>query len=274
MAVFSWNLVDSNQLVSLLNAWSQDVLGWKFFTAISMYQPTSHIQALLVSVVSYLVVIFGLRHFLKVSKIDLRTNSVVNRFAFVHNVFMSIFSLYMFVDAVVKIHQHSGWGSLDAYLRIGGSSDFHALHDLFYWSKFIELIDTVILVVKDKPLGFLHVFHHCTTASVSYVSRFQPLWMGTWTNGLVHVFMYAHFARPFSFIRQYLTTMQIVQFIFILVTYNYWWWAYANIPLQHILWGDFCYAVYLVFFCKFFYDNYISPKGKQSRKPISHKKEQ
>jgi hypothetical protein len=187
---------------------------------------------------------------------------------------MSIFSLYMFVDAVVKVYDRSGWSSLDAYLRVGAPSDFHALHDLFYWSKFIELIDTVILVLKDKPLGFLHVFHHCTTASVSYVSRLQPLWMGTWTNGFVHVFMYAHFARPVHFIRRFLTTVQIVQFIFILATYNYWWWFYTDLPVSQTLWADFCYAVYLVFFCQFFYENYISPKDKKARKPSIHKKEQ
>jgi hypothetical protein len=66
MAGFSWNSVDSRQLVTLLDAWSQDVLGWKLFSAISMYQSTSHIPFLLISVVSYLTVIFGLRRFLKV----------------------------------------------------------------------------------------------------------------------------------------------------------------------------------------------------------------
>jgi len=181
--------------------------------------------------------------------------------------------LYMFVDVMVKLYEFNAYASINNYFGVGFQPAFMAVNDLFYWSKFLELIDTLILVAKNKELGFLHVFHHCTTASACYASAYQTLWMGTWTNAFVHVWMYAHFARPIAFIRPRLTTMQIVQFIFVLVTYNLWWLEYSGLPWTAVLWGNICYAVYLVFFCKFFYDNYIAPPKKTAgKKPI--KKEQ
>jgi len=188
---------------------------------------------------------------------------------------MSLLSLYMFLDCIAKMHFAGATGSFEAYMRFGHNSDVEALCDIFYWSKFIELIDTLILVLKRKPLGFLHVFDQCTTASVTYQTRYQPLFMGVWTNSLVHVFMYAHFARPISFIRQYLTTMQIVQFLVVLSSYNYWYWFYSvNVPVHEVLWGNLCYTVYLVFFCEFFYHNYIVAKPKGTKRDPALKKEQ
>jgi len=260
--VHLWEKIDSNVLVGTLNNWSQDLLGFKALKAISMYGTGSHAMFLGGAVVTYLVVIFGLQSYLRSTKTNLRDSKMISRYAFFHNVVMSAFSLYMFIDAIVKVYEFGGFKSFDSYMQIGFQPRFAALHDLFYWSKFLELIDTLILVVKNKELGFLHVFHHCTTGIVCYISLQQPLWMGVWTNGLVHVWMYAHFARPINFIRPHLTTMQIVQFIFVLSTYNYWWWQYTDLPFSAIAFGDVCYSVYLIFFCKFFYENYIAPKPK------------
>jgi len=270
---------DSEALVGWMNKVSVDLLGWKLPDYVSMYnEEISHYPFLAATAAVYLAVIFSLQHWVKQSNVDLRKNRLFNNWAFFHNVFMSLLSLYMFVDCVLQVYVDGGWSSIDGYFILGGR--YRALCNVFYWSKYIELIDTVILVLKGKKeLGFLHLFHHCTTASCAYATRYQPLWIGVWTNGLIHVFMYAHFARPLAFIRSTITTAQIVQFLFVISCYNIWWLAYSSgVYVKDILYGNMCYMVYLYFFVLFFIDNYIKPKkvgpADSSASRGVHKKEQ
>lgn len=39
---------------------------------------------------------------------------------------------------------------------------------VYYLSKFYELLDTLILVLKGKPLTFLHVYHHATVIAMCF----------------------------------------------------------------------------------------------------------
>lgn len=272
---FSWDQVESNRLVAWMNSASEAALGWRLPDAVSMYRPgVSHLPFIATSVVLYFVAVFGFRSIVRRSSFDLRKSAAFSWFAFCHNIFMSLFSLYMFIDVIWKLYEHNGMSSYDAYIRVGPAPAFQAVQDLFYWSKFLELIDTFVLVARHKELGTLHLFHHATTASVSYVTRNQPLWMGTWTNGLVHVFMYAHFAKPINFVRKYLTTLQILQFICVLWTYQDWWINHSDLTFMDALWPNFCYCVYLVFFCKFFIDNYITRPRTAKHQGTVYKKEQ
>ncbi|SCZ90381.1 BZ3500_MvSof-1268-A1-R1_Chr1-3g01954 [Microbotryum saponariae] len=89
-----------------------------------------------------------------------------------------------------------------------------------YLFKYWELADTVFLVVKKKPLQFLHVFHHTATAALCYTQlngRTSVSWVPIAANLTVHVLMYYYYLMTAAgykiWWKKYLTTLQITQFV-------------------------------------------------------------
>lgn len=88
----------------------------------------------------------------------------------------------------------------------------------FLLSKAYEWVDTALLIVKNKPVGFLHLWHHGTI----YVGFYNGFWTGavSWfatMNSLVHVIMYMYYSgvgkrwiRP---IARYVTVLQIMHLV-------------------------------------------------------------
>jgi hypothetical protein len=91
---------------------------------------------------------------------------------------------------------------------------------VFHLSKYVELVDTFILIAKGKPVIFLHCYHHCSMLFVTW-SWFAFPWLeGAWwcavVNSIIHSFMYYYYFRtaiPDTKIwwGKYLTSAQIVQ---------------------------------------------------------------
>lgn len=89
-----------------------------------------------------------------------------------------------------------------------------------YYIKYLELFDTVFLVLKKKPLMFLHYFHHSATALLCFTQlegATAVQWVVISLNLLVHVIMYYYYWATAGGARiwwkKYLTTMQITQFV-------------------------------------------------------------
>lgn len=93
----------------------------------------------------------------------------------------------------------------------------------FYLSKFYEVIDTAIIVMKGKRSATLQTYHHagamlCMWAGIRYMS--PPIWMFVFINSFIHTLMYTYFTlsainiRVPNALKRTLTTMQITQFVF------------------------------------------------------------
>lgn len=90
---------------------------------------------------------------------------------------------------------------------------------VFHLSKYLELIDTFILIAKGKPLKFIHCYHHCIMLFVTWSWFVFPWLEGAWwcavVNSIIHSFMYYYYLQTAKGVKiwwgKYLTSAQIFQ---------------------------------------------------------------
>lgn len=94
---------------------------------------------------------------------------------------------------------------------------------LFYYSKFYEVIDSLILVLKGKKVSNLQVYHHFGAMMTMFAGAAysaSPIWIFAAWNGFVHTWMYFFYGatslkvRVPSALKRGITTMQILQLFF------------------------------------------------------------
>jgi len=158
-----------------------------------------------------------------------------------------------------------------------------AVWPLVFWlSKYPELIDTVFIVLRKRPLSFLHFFHHASVvvfASHSY-SFFagSGLWFMT-MNYAVHSVMYSYYflmamgIRLPKFISMLITSSQIAQMIAActVTAYVYYGRLKQGLPcgsdgLSNVYMAAVLYFMYLVLFVQLFVKAYVFP-SKRAEKP-------
>lgn len=163
---------------------------------------------------------------------------------------------------------------------------------LFILSKIPELVDTVFIVLRKKPLIFLHWYHHVTVLVFcwnSYVTRAAAGLYFVAMNYTVHAVMYFYFYLqavkmiPKWFPSWIITLMQISQMIigcFIVGAsvyyYNYGGKMYApnecHNSLSNMIVGLVIYGSYLYLFVEFAVGRFIFGDKTASKKPKSTKK--
>ncbi|KAF9526483.1 fatty acid elongase [Crepidotus variabilis] len=243
--------------------------------------PLSTDKAVYSALTSYLVIIFSIQALQK----NGQPYKLTTLFQ-IHNVFLSAGSLLLLalmLEEILPIMWNHGlfyalceepaWTSrLEFYYMIN------------YAFKYIELLDTVFLALKKKPLQFLHVFHHSATALLCY-SQLNGKTSISWTvislNLAVHVVMYYYYYATAGGARfwwkKYLTTMQIAQFVidlFIVYFGTYQRLAFRYFPdLPFVancagsesaaLFGCGLLTSYLLLFINFYFQTYKKPAAKK-----------
>ncbi|KAL7423618.1 Fatty acyl-CoA elongase/Polyunsaturated fatty acid specific elongation enzyme [Cryptotrichosporon argae] len=240
--------------------------------------PLSTQKAVVAAIGTYLLVIFGGRELMRPFKPFKLT------FLFqVHNVILTVGSailLALILEDVVPLVLRHGF-----YWAICSPAAFQprlvTFYMINYYIKYVELLDTVFLVLKKKPLAFLHYFHHAATAVLCF-SQIEGTTAVQWVvislNLLVHVIMYYYYYATAGGARiwwkKYLTTMQITQFIIDLfivyfATWNHFafkWNKLYSIGVPHVadctgsepaaLFGCGLLTSYLVLFIAFYKATY------------------
>jgi elongation of very long chain fatty acids protein 6 len=168
----------------------------------------------------YVVVVFGLK-FLMRNRQPLSLYYPLNTW----NLFLAVFSIVGTIKLTPEFLDTVGnKGLVHSYCKIGGftKGDNGFWVYLFILSKTVELVDTVFLVLRKRPLMFLHWYHHILTMIYAFYS--YPIspgfnrW-GIYLNFFVHAFMYSYYflrsmkIRVPGFVAQIITTLQILQFV-------------------------------------------------------------
>ncbi|KAL4899852.1 hypothetical protein BDW74DRAFT_171249 [Aspergillus multicolor] len=180
--------------------------------------PMTTLQGTLVSLATYYVVIFGGRQLMKnQAPFKLQTLFII------HNFILTLISgglLALFLEQILPTLRQDGVLHAICDARGGWTDELVLLYYLNYLTKYLELADTVFLVLKKKPLTFLHTYHHGATALLCYVElvgRTSVSWVPITLNLTVHVVMYWYYFQSARGIKiwwkRYITILQIAQFV-------------------------------------------------------------
>jgi elongation of very long chain fatty acids protein 6 len=156
---------------------------------------------------------------------------------------------------------------------------------LFAWSKFVELGDTLFIVLRKRPLIFLQWYHHVVTMSVTWILAPLVEPIGRWYTVLnygVHSLMYPYFAlravgiKIPSRIANLITTLQFAQMIIgftvnmLSLLFQRLGYECVRYPISIQLFG-LVYGSFLLLFGNLFYDSVIK-KGRMKRDGLVEKK--
>ncbi|EFP07179.1 hypothetical protein GCK72_013549 [Caenorhabditis remanei] len=224
---------------------------------------------------AYVVVIFGIKAVMT-NKKPFDLTGPLNYW----NAALAIFStLGSIATSFGLLHEFITRGFFESYIHIG---DFYnGLSGFFTWlfvlSKVAEFGDTLFIVLRKKPLMFLHWYHHVLTMNYAFMSFEANLgfntWI-TWMNFSVHSIMYGYYMlRSFgvkipAWIARNITTMQILQFIithFILFHVGYLAVTGQSVDSTPTYYW-FCLLMeisYVILFGNFYYQSYIKGGGKK-----------
>jgi hypothetical protein len=178
-----------------------------------------------------------------------------------HNLFLSILSLIMLIGLIYGNYLDNKLATTYNFFCLANESYWTTLSvKTFLYSKYLEWLDTLFLVLSGKSISMLQYTHHMTTAILAFynyypvISPFINIFIIL--NCLVHVFMYWYFAYPKGYLhkfRRMITQLQIIQHIICLSTLII--TPFINNCSQnfygHIL-GFFMYSMYLFYFILFY----------------------
>uniref|UniRef100_A0AAY5KJ63 Elongation of very long chain fatty acids protein n=1 Tax=Esox lucius TaxID=8010 RepID=A0AAY5KJ63_ESOLU len=148
---------------------------------------------------------------------------------------------------------------------------------LFFFSKVIELADTVFFILRKKnnQLTFLHVYHHGTMifnwwAGVKYLAGGQSFFIGL-LNTFVHSVMYSYYGlaalgphmQKYLWWKRYLTSLQLVQFLLVSAHTGYNLFTDCDFSKAMNAYV-FTYCISLIaLFSNFYYQSYLNTKAKK-----------
>lgn len=116
----------------------------------------------------------------------------------VYNLVCVLFSGYMAIGFVLEISDPKK-GFKFMCNDNQQSARVAQLVSIFFWTKFIEFLDTIIMILRKRTtqLSFLHIWHHSSICVVAFLwVHYAPggdSWFPAFLNSFVHTLMYSHY---------------------------------------------------------------------------------
>ena len=251
------------------------------FTLEAPFESEGHVDSLMKSVNDYWLVGLAIS-FLYIAAVHMGQSYMKSRPAFdlrvpliLWNVFLSVFSLVGAIRFMPEfMHTLTTKGVVAS---VCDSSYLYGIPGAWcYWfmlSKFLELFDTMFIVLRKQPLIFLHWYHHATVLIFGLIGYKDRSSSGRWftaMNLIIHTIMYAYYACRAARVKlpvivsQVLTTMQILQMVAgvsaNLIVYNtltYHPETKCEMSYQNLQLSSFAYFTYFLLFVNFFIQVYV-----------------
>jgi len=215
----------------------------------------------------YLVIIFSIQSLMRNRK-----PFELEGLLFLWNLLLAVFStvgFYYVFPAHLKVMREKG---VHYELSTTEAEWANVWPTFFCLSKVPELIDTLFIVLRKRPLRFLHYYHHVATLLFCWHSWSVGATYGGWftfMNLFVHSIMYTYYAisalklRVPNAVRVFITALQITQMFGGLGVLIY---AALYLPTDpvNIYFGLTMYLSYVVLFGKLFIDSYIVKPSSSS----------
>ncbi|XP_075236420.1 very long chain fatty acid elongase AAEL008004-like isoform X3 [Lycorma delicatula] len=147
----------------------------------------------------------------------------------------------------------------------------------YYFSKFTEFMDTIFFVLRKKSqhVSTLHVIHHgCMPMSVWFGVKFTPGGHSTFfglLNTFVHIIMYSYYLlaafgpeiQKYLWWKKYLTSLQMIQFVAIMVHAFQLLFIDCNYPRAFVWWIGLHAVMFFFLFKEFYNQQYNKPKKEK-----------
>jgi len=238
-------------------------------------------EPMLIVVMSYLAFVFIAPRFM-----EHRPPMDLKKLIIVYNFFAIALSGYMCFEFFLTATQ-LGYSYACAPIDWSYSTDpvsirLVSVSWLFFFSKIIELADTVFFILrkKDDQVTFLHVYHHSTMIinwwmAAKYVPVGQSFFVGM-INSWIHMLMYTYYGlaalgpkmQKYLWWKKYMTKLQLVQFVAVVSHTGYnkfvrsdcdYPWLFNTITFYYT-WSM------LFFFSNFYYQTYVLRKRQMLAK--------
>jgi hypothetical protein len=204
------------------------------------------------------------------------------------NALLSLFSFVGALRTVPDLMYRLGTEDLSASLcteagRSWGAGATGLWVQLFIFSKLPELVDTYFIVARQRPLIFLHYYHHITVLLYcwhSYATEATQALYFVAMNYSVHAIMYGYYCLvalkiPAPWLPPaFITGVQIAQMVVgtgvqVAASYKYLTGApNCGVNGANVFWGGLMYLSYFGLFAHFAVARYLKPKAAKGAKTL------